>query len=136
MSAKKFLLTALICLTLLTNIAHAKGIFKDDEGFSYIINSNYLIFAVAPLLLDLVLVYDISSIHILADNNSRFEFNVLYLSIQPSDEAILDKTVVNIREDYSTGGIYRNGELMSNREVWGKTQKEIYYKLKSAALSK
>ena len=137
MFTKKFLLTAFTCLILMTNLASTKGIFKDAEGFSYIINPSYLIFTAGNSLCG---VYDLSSIHILADNKSRFEFNVLNLSVRLSDETVLTKTITNVREDYSTGNIYVDGKLLQYDELnyitVRKTQKEIYYKMKSAALSR
>ena len=47
-----------------------------------------------------------------------------------------DRGVENIREDYSTGEIYRDGKPLGNYSFWGKTSREIYYKMKSAALSR
>ncbi len=129
---KKFFLTVFACLTIMATSANA-AILKDAEGFSYIINYNYLIFTAGNKICS---AYDISSIHILADNNQRFEFNVIDLSIRLGDETVLLRRTSNIREDYNTGKIYTDGQLLGNYKTWGKTQREIYNKLKSAALSK
>ena len=130
---KKFILTVFACLLLVTTAANA-AILKDAEGFSYIINYNYLIFSAGN---HACTAYDISSIHILADNSQRFEFNVLTVGIGFHGESILGERISNIREDYGTGKIYRDGELLDDKRFWhGKTQREIYYKLKSAALSR
>ena len=67
---KKFFLTVFAYLLLMTTSAAAK-ILEDAEGFSYIINYNYLIFSSGN---EFCSAYDLSSIHILADNNSRFEY--------------------------------------------------------------
>lgn len=123
MFTKKFFLTLFTCLILMTNIASAKGIFEDAEGFSYIINPSYLIFTTGNKVCG---VYDLSSIHVLADNKSRFEFNVLNLSVLLNDETVVHKTITNFREDYSTGNIYVDGNLMGNYVQWGKTSHEIY----------
>ena len=130
---KKFVLSVLVCLLLATTSANA-AILKDNEGFSYIINYNYLMFDGGS---HACTVYDLSSTHILADNNQRFEFNVIELLIGYHGEEIMGKRISNIREDYDTGKIYRDGQLLDNKRFWhGKTQREIYYKIKSAALSR
>ena len=133
MFAKKFLLTLFTCLIFITDIATAKGILKDADCFSYIINYNYLIFSSGN---KACTAYDLSSIHILADNNSRFEFNVITAGIGFYNEQILGEQIRNIREDYNTGKIFVDGEPLKNSNQWGKTQREIYYKIKSAALSR
>ena len=117
----------------MSNIASAKGIFKDAEGFSYIINYNYLVYSAGSQICS---AYDLTSIHILADNNSRLEFNIIALHIRNKDGVISSRSIDNFREDYSTGNIYVNGNLMGNYVQWGKTSHEIYYKMKSAALSR
>ena len=129
---KKFILTMFACLLLVMNSANA-AILKDAEGFSYVNNYNYLIFSAGNKICS---AFDLSSIHILADNNQRFEFNVINLSIRLGDEAILLRETSNIREDYNTGKIYVNGKLFGDYKTWGKTFREIYYKMKCAALSR
>ena len=132
---KKFILSVFVCLLLATTSANAE-IFKDNEGFSYMSNSNYLVFSAGATVTSLVGVYDLSSVYILADSNSRFEFNVIELYIRYSDEKIFEKRIKNFREDYNTGKIYKDGKVMENYIQWGKTQREIYYKMKSVALSR
>ena len=132
---KKFILTVLACLMLVTASANAE-VLKDAEGFSYFPNYNCLVFTAGATVNSLVGVYDLSSIHILADNNQRFEFNVIELYIRYNDEKIMERRIKNIREDYVSGNIYKDGSPMKNFTQWGKTQREIYYKMKSAALSR
>lgn len=132
---KKFILTVLVCLLISMTSANAE-IFKDNEGFSYMSNPNYLIFSAGATVTSLVGVYDLSSVHILADSNSRFEFNVIELYIRYSDEKIFERRIKNFRENYNTGKIYKDGKIMNDYIQWGKTQREIYYKMKSAALSR
>ena len=127
---KKFILTVFACLLLMTTSVNA-AILKDAEGFSYMNNYNYLIYSAGSKVIS---AYDLTSIHVLANNDSRFEFNVIGLSF--SDEKNVRHHISNFREDYSTGKIYVNGNLMGNSSQWGKTFKEIYYKMKSVALSK
>lgn len=130
---KKFILSVFISLLLVTTSANA-AILKDAEGFSYVNNYNYLVFTAGNKVCG---AYDLSSIYILADNNQRFEFNVINLSIRFGDEAILTRRTANIREDYATGKIYKDGKQISEDYItWGKTPREIYYKMKSAALSR
>lgn len=129
---KKFILTVLTCLLLAMNSANA-AILKDAEGFSYIDNYNYLIFSAGSQLCS---AYDLTSIHIVADNNSRFEFNVIALTFRNKDLSITQREITNFREDYATGKIFVNGNLIKGYVQWGKTSREIYYKMKSAALSR
>ncbi len=75
---RKFILTICACLLLVTSSAHAE-ILKDDAGFSYWDNYNNLIFAAGSKLISY---YDLSLIHIIADNNARFEFNVIDVVIR------------------------------------------------------
>ena len=131
---RKFILATFVCLILATNIANASRAFKDDEGFSYMLNSNYLVYGFGNKACS---VYDLGSIQILANNNSRFEFNVTTFTIQYNDDSISSKRVVNIREDYNTGKIYRDGELLEGQAFnCNKTLREIYYKMKSVALNR
>ena len=129
---KKFFFSVFVCL-LFTMTSASVAILKDDEGFSYIINYNYLIYGAGN---HACTAYDLSSIHIIADNNFRFEFNVIAVMIGYHVETIMSEQIFNIREDYNTGKIFVNGNLIGNYEQWGKTQQEIYYKMKSAALSR
>ena len=129
---RKFILTICACLLLVTSSAYAK-ILKDDAGFSYWNSYNNLICDAGS---QIIATYDLSSIHILADNNSCFEFNVIEVAFRGRDGSIDSRHVVNIREDYRTGNIYANGNLMNTSEFWGKTYREIYYKMKSVALSR
>lgn len=131
---RKFILATFVCLILATNIANASRAFKDDEGFSYMLNSNYLVYGFGNRYCS---VYDLGSIQILANNNSRFEFNVTSFTIKYNDDSISSKRTVNIREDYSTGKIYQDGELLEGQAFnCNKTLREIYYKMKSVALSR
>ena len=129
---KKFILTLFVCLMLATTSTNA-AILKDDEGFSYIDNYNYLVFSAGSQVCS---AYDLTSIHIVADNNSRFEFNVIALTFRNKDLSISQRNITNFREDYGTGKIFVNGNLMRDYMQWGKTSREIYYKMKSAALSR
>ncbi len=65
---KKFILIFFVYLIFATNSANAE-ILKDGEGFSYIKNYDYLIFSMGNKFCN---TYDLTSIHIIADNNSRF----------------------------------------------------------------
>ena len=132
---KKFILTVLTCLLLAMNSANA-AILKDAEGFSYVNNYNYLVFTAGATINGIGSAYDLSSIHIIAENNSRFEFNVIVVTFMNRDGSITQRNVANIREDYATGKIYRNGNPLGDYVFWGKTSREIYYKMKSAALSR
>ena len=130
---RKFILTLCACLLMMTTCASAE-ILKDDAGFSYWNSYNNLIFTQGSQVSG---TYDLSSIHILADNNSRFEFNVIELSFIHRNGNIGSRHVINFREDYGTGKIYRNSRLLDGFDVSvGKTQREIYYKMKSVALSR
>lgn len=111
---KKFIMSVFVCLMLATTSAHAE-ILKDNEGFSYMSNYNYLIFTAGNKVCG---AYDLTSIHILADNNLRFEFNVIDLSIRLDDEEILLRTTCNIREDYNTGKIFVNGQMIKDYNTW------------------
>ena len=128
---RKFILTICACLLLVTSSAYAE-ILKDDAGFSYWNSYNNLIYSAGSQILA---TYDLSSIHIVADNNSRFEFNVIEVDFRGRDGSIDSRHVANFREDYGTGEIYRNGKPLGNYAQWGKTSREIYYKMKSVALS-
>lgn len=131
---KKFFLTIIVCLAILTNIANAKGSFKDDDGFSYIISPSYLVYGFGNRYCS---VYDLDSIKIIADNDSRFEFNVTGFLVSYNDESISEKRLINIYEDYGTGKIYEDGKLLEGQAFnCGKTMREIYFKMKSVALSK
>ena len=132
---KKFFATVFVCLLLVTSSVHAE-ILKDAEGFSYVNNYNYLVFSAGATINGIGSAYDLSSIHILADNNSRFEFNVIVVTFMNRDGSITQRDVANIREDYNTGKIFVNGKPLGDYRQWGKTQREIYYKMKSAALSR
>ena len=132
---RKFILTICACLLLVTGSAHA-AILKDDAGFSYVNSYNYLVFTAGATVNGIGGAYDLSSIHILANNNSRFEFNVIVVTFMNRDGSITNRDVANIREDYATGNIFVNGKPLGNYEFWGKTQREIYYKMKSVALSR
>lgn len=127
---KRFSLTVFVCLMFAMNSAIA-AILKDAEGFSYMNNYNYLIYSAGSKVIS---AYDLTSIHVLANNDSRFEFNVLGLSFSNGKD--VRQHISNFREDYGTGKIYVNGNVMGNTSQWGKTFKEIYYKMKSIALSK
>ena len=131
---RKFILTICACLLLVTGSAHAER-FQDDAGFWYVNSYNNLIFSQGS---SFGSAYDLSSIHIVADNNSRFEFNVIALHFRNRDWSIVDRTILNFREDYSTGKIFVDGQLMDTSLRWGagKTRGEIYYKMKSVALSR
>lgn len=129
---KKFIIAVLACLILATTSANA-AICKDAEGFSYVDNYNYLVFSAGSQLCS---AYDLTSIHIVADNNSRFEFNVIALTFRNKDLSISQRSIANFREDYGSGKIFVNGNLLGNFVQWGKTQREIYYKMKSAALGR
>lgn len=129
---KKFFATVFACLLLVTSSAYAE-IFKDAEGFSYINNYNYLVFSSGNKSCN---AYDISSIHILANDDSRFEFNVIVVHCSNGNGIISTTNVANIREDYATGNIFMDGDPLGDYRQWGKTQREIYYKMKSAALSR
>ena len=131
---RKFILTICACLLLVTSSAHA-AILKDDAGFSYVNGYNYLVFSAGATVNGIGSAYDLSSIHIVADNNSRFEFNVIEVDFRGRDGSIDSRHVANFREDYGTGEIYRNGKPLGNYAQWGKTSREIYYKMKSVALS-
>ena len=98
---RKIFLTLVACLVLVTSSAHAK-ILKDVEGFSYIISYNYLIFSGGS---QVISYYDLSSIHIIADNSNRFEFNVITAGIGFHGEQIFGQRTSNVREDYSTGNM-------------------------------
>lgn len=131
---RKFILATFVCLILATNIANASRAFKDDEGFSYMLNSNYLVYGFGNKACS---VYDLGSIQILANNNSRFEFNVTSFTIKYNDDSISSKRTVNIREDYSTGNIYEDDRLLEGQAInCNKTLREIYYKMKSVALNR
>ncbi|MBR1647194.1 MAG: hypothetical protein IJ685_10510 [Selenomonadaceae bacterium] len=132
---RKIFLTICVCLLFMTSSANA-AILKDDAGFSYVNSYNYLVFTAGATVNGIGGAYDLSSIHILADNNSRFEFNVIVVTFMNRDGSITNRDVANIREDYGTGNIYVNGKPLGNYVHWGKTSREIYYKLKSAALSR
>lgn len=132
---RKFILTVFACLLLATTSANA-AIIKDDAGFSYVNTYNYLVFTAGATINSIGSAYDLSSIHIIADNNSRFEFNVIIVTFMNRDGSIAQRDVANIREDYSTGKIFVNGNLLRDYAHWGKSQREIYYKMKSVALSR
>ena len=132
---RKFILTICACLLIVTSSAHAEFL-KDDAGFSYVNSYNYLVFSAGATVNGIGSAYDLSSIHILADNNSRFEFNVIVVTFMNRDGSITNREVANIREDYSTGNIFVNGKTLGDSAQWGKTQREIYYKMKSVALSR
>lgn len=132
---KKFVLSVFVCLILAMTSANA-AIIKDDAGFSYVNNYNYLVFSAGATINGIGSAYDLSSIHIIADNNARFEFNVIVVTFMNRDGSITQRDVANIREDYATGNIYRNGKPIGDYVFWGKTQREIYYKMKSVALSR
>lgn len=129
---RKFILTICACLLMMTTCASAE-ILKDDAGFSYWNSYNNLIYSAGSQILA---TYDLSSIHIVADNNARFEFNVIEVDFRGRDGSIDSRHVANFREDYSTSEIYRNGKPLGNYAQWGKTSREIYYKMKSVALSR
>ena len=130
---KKFVLTVLVCLILIIPSANAE-IFKDNEGFSYIVNPNYLIFTMGNKFCSTL---DLSSIRIIVNNNSRFEFNAIDLVIRYNDESIVRRGITNFREDYRTGNIYVDGDLIDKYITgYDKNSREIYYKMKSAALSR
>ena len=130
---RKFISTICACLLLVTSSAHAE-MFQDDAGFWYWNNYNNLIYTNGSKIISY---YDVSSIHIVANNNSRFEFNVIGLSVG-SNLNIIHRSVANFREDYATGKIFVGGQLMDTSLRWGagKTRGEIYYKMKSVALSR
>lgn len=131
---KKFLLATFVCLILATNIANAGRAFKDDEGFSYIISPNYLVYGFGNRYCS---VYDLGSIQILADNNSGFEFSVTSFLVSYNDDSISAERITNIREDYGTGNIYADGNLLEGQAAQcGKTMREIYYKMKNVALGR
>ena len=132
---KKFILSVFVCLFLATTPVKAEFL-KDDAGFSYVNNYNYLVFSAGATINGIGGAYDLSSIHIIADNNARFEFNVIVVTFMNRDGSITQRDVTNIREDYATGNIYRNGKPLGDHVFWGKSQREIYYKMKSVALSR
>ena len=129
---RKFILIICACLLIVTSPAHAEFL-KDDAGFWYVNSYNNLIFSQGS---SFGSAYDLSSIHILADNNARFEFNVIEVDFRGRDGSIDSRHVANFREDYATGNIFENGKPLGNYAQWSKTQREIYYKMKSVALSR
>ena len=131
---RKFILIICACLLIVTSSAHAEFL-KDDAGFWYVNSYNNLIFSQGS---SFGSAYDLSSIHIVANNNSRFEFNVIVLHFRNRDGSITQRNVANFREDYGTGRIFVNGKTMETYENFGagKTRGEIYYKMKSVALSR
>lgn len=132
---KKFLLATFVCLILATSIANAGSRpFKDDEGFSYILSSNYLVYGFGNRYCS---VYDLGSIQVRTNNNSCFEFSVTTFLVSYNDDSISSKRVVNIREDYSTGNVYEDGRLLEGQAAnCNKTMKEIYNKMKRVALNR